>query len=185
MSKLNKRSVFGWGELVLGILLIALGIFTFVKPESMLTGAVFIYGIIIILVGLKDIFGYVQFSRIIGFGPIVALMSGLLSVMCGVALIIYPNIGKVALTVFLPIWFMAHCISGLTHSNFIRLTCSRFYFYFTLIMNIIGLVFSIIMLFSPTLSFLTLRIIGYLIAAYLILFGIEEVISAFAYKPYP
>ena len=38
------------------------------------------------------------------------------------------------------------------------------------------------MLFSPMLSFLTIRAISYLVAVYLVLFGIESVIAAFARK---
>ena len=34
--------------------------------------------------------------------------------------------------------------------------------------------------FSPVLSFLTIRAISYLVAVYLVLFGVESVIAAFA-----
>ena len=37
---MRRRSKFGWMELILGILLIVLGIFTFLRPGSVLTGAV-------------------------------------------------------------------------------------------------------------------------------------------------
>ena len=39
-------------ELIVGILLIALGVFTFVRPGSMLTGIVLLYGLIAILMGI-------------------------------------------------------------------------------------------------------------------------------------
>ena len=38
-----KRSFgFGWCELIVGLLLVALGVFTFLRPDSVLTGAVII-----------------------------------------------------------------------------------------------------------------------------------------------
>lgn len=177
---MKKRTDFGWNELIVGLLLIILGIFTFVRPESTLTGAVVIYGIIAIVMGIEDIVVYVRLARFTGFGPMLSLISGILSVMCGIMLLANPNVGKWALTILLPIWFIAHCISGLTHTNFVRLIGNRFYYYFALILNILGLILGFLMLFSPVLSFLTIRAISYMIAVYLILFGAESMIAAFA-----
>ena len=109
-----------------------------------------------------------------------SLISGILSVMCGIMLLANPNVGKWALIILLPVWFIAHCISGLTRVNFIRLVGNSFYYYFSLILNILGLVLGFIMLFSPAMSFLTIRVISYMVAVYLILFGIESIIAAFA-----
>lgn len=177
---MKRNNGFGWSELIVGLLLILLGIFAFIRPESMLTGAVVVYGIIAIVLGIEDIVVYSRLSRFTGFGPMLSLISGILSVMCGVMLIANPNVGKWALTVLLPIWFIAHCISGLTRANLIRLVGNPFYYYFSLILNILGLVLGFMMIFSPALSFVTIRVICYMAAVYLILFGIESVIAAFA-----
>lgn len=111
-----------------------------------------------------------------------SLIAGILSVMCGIMLLANPNVGKWALTILMPIWFIAHCISGLTRVNLVRLIGNSFYYYFSLLLNILGLILGFMMLFSPMLSFLTIRAISYLVAAYLVLFGIESVIAAFARK---
>lgn len=177
---MRRRSGFGWSELAEGFLLVLLGIFSFVKPDSMLTGVVVIYGLIAIIMGIEDIVVYVRLARFTGFGPMLSLISGILSVMCGIMLLANPNVGKWALTILLPVWFIAHCISGLTRVNFIRLVGNSFYYYFSLILNILGLVLGFIMLFSPAMSFLTIRVISYMVAVYLILFGIESIIAAFA-----
>ena len=177
---MKRKSGFGWSEWIVGLLLILLGIFAFLRPESMLTGAVVVYGVIVIIMGIEDIVVYTRISRFIGFGPMLALISGILSVMCGVMLIANPNVGKWALTVLFPIWFIAHCISNLTRMNLIRLIGNPFYYYFSLILNTLGLVLGFVMLFSPAFSFVTLRVICDMAAIYLILFGIESVIAAFA-----
>ena len=187
---MKRKNGFGWSELIVGVLLILLGIFAFIRPEnqryialaieSMLTGAVVIYGVIAIVMGIEDLVVYARLSRFIGFGPMLSLISGILSVMCGVMLIANPNVGKWALTILLPIWFIAHCISELTRTNLIRLIGNPFYYYFSLILNILGLVLGFVMIFSPALSFVTLRAICYMVAIYLILFGIESIIAAFA-----
>ena len=62
----------------------------------------------------------------------------------------------------------------------IRLIGNTFYYYFSLILNILGLILGFVMLFSPVLSIVTLRAICYMVAIYLILFGIESLIAAFA-----
>lgn len=177
---MRKRTGFGWSELLVGVLLIALGVFTFARPESMLTGAVVIYGILAILMGVEDIVVYARLARFTGFGPTLSLVTGILSVMCGVMLIANPNVGKWALTVLLPIWFVAHCIAELTRTNLIRLIGNPFYYYFSLTLNVLGLILGFVMLFSPAMSFMTIRAICYMVAVYLILFGIESVIAAFA-----
>lgn len=176
---MKRKNGFGWSELIVGLLLILLGIFAFIRPESMLTGAVVIYGVIAIIMGIEDLVVYARLSRFTGFGPMLSLISGILSVMCGVMLIANPNVGKWALTILLPIWFIAHCISELTRTNLIRLIGNPFYYYFSLILNILGLVLGFVMIFSPVLSFVTLRAICYMVAIYLILFGIESIIAAF------
>ena len=152
---MKREGGFGWSELIAGILLILLGVFTFARPESMLTGAVVIYGIIAIALGIEDIVVYVRLSRFTGFGPMLSL-------------------------ILMPIWFIAHCVSGLTRVNLVRLIGNSFYYYFTLLLNILGLILGFMMLFSPVLSFLTIRAISYLVAVYLVLFGVESVIAAFA-----
>ena len=177
---MRKRTGFGWSELLIGVLLIALGVFTFARPESMLTGAVVVYGILAVLMGIEDIVVYARLARFTGFGPTLSLVSGIMSVMCGVMLIANPNVGKWALTILLPIWFVAHCIAELTRTNLIRLVGNPFYYYFSLTLNVLGLILGLVMLFSPVMSFVTIRAICYMVAVYLILFGIESVIAAFA-----
>ena len=181
---MNKKSNFGWGELIIGLLMTVLGIFTFIKPENILSGAIIAYGIIIAVMGIDDIIVYARVSRFTGFGPTLALISGILSVMCGIMLIANPNIGKWALTILMPIWFIAHSIAGLTRSNFIRLVVNAVYYYLSLILNVLGLIIGIIMIFSPAMSFLTLRVGTYIVAVYFVLFGIENIISAFARRNY-
>ena len=43
---MRNRSRFGWIELIEGILLIILGIFSFLRPDSMLSGFVMFFGLI-------------------------------------------------------------------------------------------------------------------------------------------
>lgn len=107
---MRRRSGFGWLELVAGILLIALGIWAFMDPGLALAGMVFAYGVAAIIIGIADIILYIQVERYIGLGPVISLIAGILSVMTGIMLLVYPGAGTLALTLLFPIWFIAHCI---------------------------------------------------------------------------
>ena len=172
---MKRRSAFGWGELIIGIILIVLGILTFVRPSGALTGIVFVYGILAVITGIADIVFYVKIEQRTGFCPAVSLVMGILSVLAGVLLLFNPDAGKWALIILFPLWFIAHCISRLTHLPMIRLTAGTGYYYFSMIVNILGLLLGFAMIFNPLLSFLS---VSYIIGCYLILMGIDHFVLA-------
>ena len=134
-----------------------------------------IYGIAAVVMGIADLILYIQVERYTGFGPILALISGILSVMSGVMLVVYPSAGILVLTVLFPIWFIAHCISRLSHLNHIRLTAGNRMYYFTLATNIIGLILGSMMLLNPLFTVTTIRCFA---SIYLILLGIDSIVMA-------
>ena len=134
-----------------------------------------LYGIAAVVMGVADIILYVQVERYIGFGPILSLISGILSVMSGIMLVVYPRTGVLVLTVLFPIWFIAHCISRLTRLNHIRFVAGNGVYYFIMIVNIIGLILGFLMVLSPLLTLTTIRCFA---AIYLILLGIDSVVMA-------
>ena len=79
------------------------------------------------------------------------------------------------MVLLLPIWFIAHCIARLTHLNLIRMTAGNFYYYFSMVMNILGIVLGCLMIVHPTLSIFS---VGYIIGTYLILLGVDSIIVA-------
>ncbi len=172
---MKKYSGFDWMELAVGILLVLLGIFIFVKPDVALTATMFAYGVTAVVMGVVDIILYIRVERYTGFGPVLALISGILSVMSGIMLVVYPKTGVLVLTVLFPIWFIAHCVSRLAHLNRIRFVSGRGMYYFTLVVNITGMILGLMMLMSPVFTLTTIR---YFASAYLILLGIDSVTVA-------
>ena len=85
---MRERSRFDWVELIEGILLILLGFYSISHPGSALTGVVLLYGLVAIVTGIADIVFYVKVEEHTGFGPTVSLVSGVLSVMAGVMLLV-------------------------------------------------------------------------------------------------
>ena len=174
---MKNRSGFGWLQFIIGIILIVLGIFTFANPSTALTGFVVVYGVIAVVMGVADIVLYVRAERYTGFGPIVSLVSGILSVMSGVMLLIYPGAGKLVLSLLFPIWFIAHCISRLSQLHIVRIMAGNAMYYFTLVVNIIGLTLGFLMLFQPIVTLLSA---SYIVGFYLILLGIDGIVIAFS-----
>lgn len=172
---MRRRSGYGWFELIMGIFLVLLGVFTLLRPERTLTGIVFLYGIVAVVTGISDIVFYARAERYSGFGPMISLISGILSIMAGIMLLAYPSAGKWIMILLLPIWFIAHCVSRLAHLHLIRVMAGNFYYYFTLVVNIIGIILGCMMIVWPSLSLFSA---SFLIAFYLILQGIDKITMA-------
>ena len=174
---MSRRSGFGWLELTSGVFLLALGILAFAKPDLALTGMIHAYGVAAVVMGVADIILYIQLERYTGFGPILSLVSGILSVMSGIVLIFYPQTGVLVLTVLFPIWFVAHCISRLAHMSHIRFVAGNGVYCFTLIANITGLILGFLMFLRPLLALATIRCFA---GIYLILLGVDSIVMAFS-----
>ena len=172
---MNRRSSFGWLELLTGIFMIVLGILVFAVPNLIMTSMVIFFGLAAIIIGVTDIVLFIRVERYTGFGPILSLITGIISVMSGVALLIYPKLGTIMLTVLFPIWFIAHCISRLMQIHHIRLVAGNSMYVFTLVVNIIGIVLGFMMLLSPLFTLSAIRCFA---GCYLILLGVEGIFTA-------
>lgn len=172
---MNRRSSFGWLELLTGIFMILLGILVFAVPNLIMTSMIIFFGIAAIIMGVTDIVLFIQVERYTGFGPILSLITGIISVMSGVVLLIYPKLGAIMLTVLFPIWFIAHCISRLMQVHHIRLVAGDSMYVFTLVVNIIGIVLGFMMLLSPLFTLSAIRCFA---GCYLILLGVESILTA-------
>ncbi len=164
-----------WTELITGILLIILGIYSLIRPVGMLTSVTVIYGLFAVITGIADIAFYIRMERRTGFGPAVSLVTGILSVLAGILILCNIDAGRWAIAVLFPIWFIAHCLSRLSHLFLIRLTVGDAYYYFTLVINILGLVLGILMLFNPLAAMFS---VSWLIGIYLILLGMDSLMLA-------
>ena len=172
---MRRHSKFGYLELIVGIILILLGIVTFFRPAFALAGIVVTCGILALVMGIGDILLFVRIERYTGFGPVVSLIAGILSVMSGIMLLGYPHAGQLVLVLLFPIWFIAHCISRLSHLHAIRFMAGEGMYYFTLIVNIFGVILGFLMIFSPTFTLLSAR---YIASLYFLLLGCDSLAMA-------
>ncbi|MCD7821421.1 MAG: DUF308 domain-containing protein [Clostridiales bacterium] len=117
----------------------------------------------------------IRAERYTGFDPVVALITGIISVMTGMMLILYPDVGEWILYLLLPMWFIAHNIFNLANLNILRFAARDFCYYVSLIVSIIGLVLGFLMILHP---FGTMYIVSILIGIHLILTGANCIVIA-------
>ena len=68
-----------------------------------------------------------------------------------------------------------HCISNLTHLNWVRLVAGRVNYTISLVLNILGIILATLMLLHPVLSAVSMSLtIGF----YLILLGVDGIVLA-------
>ena len=172
---MKKGRALGIVELILGILLILLGLFTFLHPSSVLGGIAAVYGAIALITGIADIVFYAKMERRTGFGPVVSLVTGILSVIAGILILFNLSAGAWLVAPLFPFWFLALCISRLAQLPFTRMTSGSAAFWFSLVLNILGLVLGVLLLANPVLSILSS---GWIIGAYLIALGMDSLFYA-------
>ncbi len=175
MRGMRGRSGFGISQFIMGLCLIVLGAFTCLRPRSIFTGIAVIYGVAAVITGICDIVIYIKEERFSGFGPVVSLVAGILSIMTGIALLAYPGIAEWIISLLFPLWFITHCISRLSQLNTIRFHAGSGMYYFTLVVNIIGLILGFLMILRPVISILS---IGWIVGFYLILLGVDSIVLA-------
>ena len=104
MRGMRGRSGFGISQFIMGLCLIVLGAFTCLRPRSIFTGIAVIYGVAAVITGICDIVIYIKEERFSGFGPVVSLVAGILSIMTGIALLAYPGIAEWIISLLFPLW---------------------------------------------------------------------------------
>ena len=172
---MRQRSSYGWLELILGILLTILGIYSFFRPVDYLTTLIVVYGVAAFVMGIADIIFYCKMERHIGFAPTISLATGVLGVMAGLVLMIHPGAGRWAIGLFFPLWFIAHCISRLTHLHVVRFLAGTTFYMFDMIINILGILLGVLMLLTPQVTILSMNLV---IGFYLLLLGVDCIIEA-------
>ena len=170
---MRNRKAMGWGEFIIGILLIILSIYTFFNPSAALKGIAVIYGLFALISGIIDIVYYAELEQRTGFAPAVSLISGIISIIAGTFILFNIAAGVWMLLFLFSLWFTMHCIGRLSHLPLVRLLNGHGYYYFTMIVNIIGLILGFLMLMNPVISFLSA---SYIIVIYLLILGIDSII---------
>ena len=168
-----------WVMLLRGILAIILGLFAFFKPACMLIGIVQVLGLFFLLDGVLLILGAI--TGFTGGSRWLALLGGIFYMLAGVAIFSSPLLITFVTELFV-IYLMAFfvLITGIMRIiTAIRLWKTNNHKWLLLVEGIIGIVFAVILIESPSVSAVVLMQIVGVIA---VMLAISMIVLAFGLR---
>lgn len=114
-------------------------------------------------------------KELLGYKVYVLIILGIIDILIGVYLLFNLNIGVVVLLFVFVIWFLFDLIFGLFILDFVKWV-SIGYFWFILIVDVLGIILGVMLLFN--LLFLVL-ILSFLVGFYFMMFGISNIVYVF------
>lgn len=174
MNESRKGSI-DWSSLVLGILFVLTALVSFQDPAGNLIAIVMIFAIFAIFKGIFELFARNKMKELTGYKAYGPIILGVIDIIIGIYFLFNLNIGVAALPFVFAIWFILDSIFGLFTLDLAK-SVSTGYFWFTLIVNVLGIILGIMLLMNPLSSALTL---SFLVGFYFMLFGITHIVYAF------
>ncbi|MDH6363303.1 uncharacterized membrane protein HdeD (DUF308 family) [Enterococcus sp. PF1-24] len=175
MDARRKQRGMDWGSLVVGILFILTAILSFRDPEGNLIAITMVIATFAIVKGAIEIFVRRRFSQLTGYKAYAPILLAIIDILLGIYLFFNLNIGVALLPYVFAAWFLLDSILGLFTLDLAR-SISEGYFWLALIIDVMGIVLGVVLLFNPLSSALTL---SFVVGFYFMIFGINEVIYAF------
>ncbi len=170
MDGQSTKKSFGWGYLILGILLIITAIIAFRNPFSDVLALTMLFGIMAILSGIWFIVNND------GGNKVFRIIMGILDILIGIVLLFNLWAGAWAMPYVFAIWFIASSIYHIVLMVSMRQAYGNGYFWFLLIINILCIIAGVMLLFNPMASILTM---SFILGFYFMLAGIESIVYAF------
>lgn len=175
MMDTQQQKGFNWGSFLLGILFILVALLSFQDPVGNLVAIVIVIGAFAIIKGLFEIFVRNKVKEFTGYQSKMPIIIGIIDIVIGLLLLFNIGAGVITLPFVFAFWFLLDSIVGLMTAGAARVF-SNGYYWFTVVVNIIGILLGIYLLFNPLSSVLTL---SFLVGAYFMLVGITEIVYAF------
>lgn len=135
-----------WLFLIRGLLGLALGVFALVYPGATLAAVVFVIGAYLIIDGIIAVAKSIQVLRS-DKQWWVLLLEGILGIVVGVAIFVYPGISVLTLAYLVGYWAILSGILAIAAALRLRAHVSGEWLY--ILFGIVSLVFGLVVLFSP------------------------------------
>lgn len=174
MKESSRRGI-DWGSMILGILFVLTALLSFQDPAGNLIAIVMVFALFAILKGLFEIFVRNRLKELTGYKAYAPIILGVIDIIIGVYFLFNLNIGVAALPFIFAIWFILDSVFGLFALDLAK-SVSPGYFWFTLVVDILGIILGVMLLMNPLSSALTL---SFLVGFYFMLFGITHIVYAF------
>jgi uncharacterized membrane protein HdeD (DUF308 family) len=172
-SKLN----YWYLLLIFGLILISLGFLVFYTPEKtfLVLAVFFSYGFM--LSGLLEtIYSLLNRSYLPNWGWYFAL--GLLTFILGIQLMVHPSLSVMLLTFYIGFWLLFRSMMYISSAIDLKKVKSSNWF-FVLILGILGVIFSLALLWNPVLTSIAVSV---WIGCALVSLGLLQVVLSFSLK---
>lgn len=160
-----------WALLLRGLLSIGFGVLVFTLPKHTLLGLVFFYGAYAIVDGLFSIGGAFRSGA---SGRIWLILSGLISIIAGLAAMAWPGLTAVVFVWIIAFWSVVRGLAEIFMAIRLRKEISNEWM--LILAGLISVLFGIALFSSPVFGVV---VIMWMIGAWAVLFGLLFVILAF------
>ncbi|GAA2916406.1 DUF308 domain-containing protein [Enterococcus pseudoavium] len=171
---MEKRG-FDWSSFILGLLFVFVALMSFRDPVGNLVAIVIVFGVFAILKGIFELFLRNRLKDFTGYKAKMPLLVGVLDILIGIFLLWNMKASIIALPFVFAIWFIVDSIFGLFNLDVAR-KFSNGHFWFSLIINILGVIVGVMLFSHPITSALTL---SFLVGFYFMMWGITQIVYAF------
>lgn len=166
---------FDWMSLILGIIFIVLGCWSLRNPDTTLSLLSILVGMGAILKGVYELMLRNTVKNLLGARSTWLLILSIVDIVLGVVFIFHIAAGVMTISIIFAIWFIVDCIGQLYVASFYK-RFRKGYYWLLVILNVLGILIGISLLFNPIVSALT---IVWLISFFLLLIGVLAIVSAF------
>lgn len=172
---MERKSSFIWSYFLLGLLFVLVALISFNNPQSSLVAIVYVFAFSAILKGIFELFFRRKLHQFTNQKSLLLIIIGLFDLLVGIFLLFNVSAGLIALPFIFAVWFILDSIGALVTASVFK-DKSTGYYWFSVVLNLLGVLLGLILLFNPLTSALTL---AFLVGAYFMLIGISLIVYAF------
>ena len=172
---MEKRSSFSWPYFLMGVLFVLVSLFAFQDVTGSLAAIVYLFAILAIIKGVFELFFRRKLHEFTNQKSTLLIVLGILDLIIGIFLFFNVEIGLLTLPFTFAIWFIVDSVINLAEADIFK-SASKGYYWFVVILNIIGIILGVMLFFNPIVSAFTL---AFLVGFYLMMIGIALIAFAF------
>ena len=172
---MERRSNFSLPYFLMGIIFILVSLVSFRDPQSSLLAIVYVFAISAILKGIFELFFRRKIHEFTNQKSTLLIVLGVFDLLVGIFFLFNISAGLVALPFVFAVWFLVDSIVGLMTAGIYRIE-STGYYWFHVVINVIGVILGFMLLFNPLTSALTL---AFLVGFYFMMAGISLIAYSF------
>lgn len=169
---MEKKSHIDWSYFLLGLVFLLVALVSFRNPSSSLVAIVYVFASTALMKGIIELFFKQRGKQ---HKSMFRIVLGIFDLLMSLILFFNPIIGMMSLPFLFAIWFIVDSLFEIVEAYRIKNKHTGYY-WFSIIVNCIGVVLGMMLFFNPIASAITL---AFLVGIYFMISGITFIIAAF------